>query len=347
MKAFIKLIRLPNLLIMALTMYAMRFGLIKPMLVWMNVALHTNFPGLVQPDIIHLQLNELHFFLLVLSTVMIAAAGYIINDYFDVKMDKINKPEKVVIDKGIKRRVAMGAHIVITTLAVAIAVGVSYVTKIWKPSLIFILAPLVLWLYSTTFKKQLLTGNIIIALLSAFVPLIVAFYELPLIEEKYKFLTSPEFSDYISYRTGLKGSFAISFSHIHNYIYGFAFFAFITTIIREIIKDIEDYDGDIEYGCKTMPIVYGINNAKYTAISLSVLSMILIGLYQFTQLKSMDKLSFFYLLTTIQIPFGILIFKLFKAKKPQGFSSSSALTKIIMIFGILFSFVILYTYSNY
>lgn len=328
-------------------MYAMRFGVIKPMLVWMNVALHTNFPGLVQLNIIHLQLSELYFFLLVLSTVMIAAAGYIINDYFDVKMDKINKPEKVVIDKGIKRRVAMGAHIVITTLAVLISIWVSYATKIWKPSIIFILSPLVLWLYSTTFKKQLLTGNIIISLLSALVPLIVCFYELPLIEEKYKILTSPDFSDYISLRTGLKGNFEVSFSHIYNYIYGFAFFAFITTFIREIIKDIEDYDGDIQYGCKTMPIVYGIDNAKTTAMLLSIISMVLIGIYQFTQLKAMDKFSFFYILTTIQIPFGLLVFKLFKAKEPQDFSSPSALTKIIMIFGILFSFAILYTYSNY
>ena len=61
-----------------------------------------------------LQLDNLRFFLLVLTTILIAAAGYVINDYFDVRTDRINKPDKVIIDSGIHRRSAIFLHSIFT-----------------------------------------------------------------------------------------------------------------------------------------------------------------------------------------------------------------------------------------
>jgi 4-hydroxybenzoate polyprenyltransferase len=163
MFAFLKLIRLKNLLIIAFTQCMMRWCLISP-------ALKTKG--------FDLQLSNFHFFLIVIATVMIAAAGYVINDYFDVRIDKVNKPERLVIGKGVKRRVAMGAHTVINVIAILIALYVSHAIGVWKLGLIFFICALGLWFYSTTFKRQLLVGNIVIALFTALVPLIIGIYEL-------------------------------------------------------------------------------------------------------------------------------------------------------------------------
>src|ERR1017187_10122421 len=130
--AFTKLIRLPNLLIIALAQYAMRWGVIYPMYQFINRQLLANFPDqITNPRIMKFQVDELHFFLLSLASMMIAAAGYIINDYFDVKIDRINKPGQMVIDKGIKRREAMLAHVVISGIAIIIALLVSYRLGLW------------------------------------------------------------------------------------------------------------------------------------------------------------------------------------------------------------------------
>src|SRR3954468_23739848 len=234
MLAFLKLIRTQNLLIIAFTQYMVRWCLLYPLL-----SVHDY----------ELQLSEFRFFLLVLSTVMIAAAGYIINDYFDVRIDKVNKPERLVIDKGIKRRVAMGAHTVINLLALGIALYVAWSIGSWRLALIHFLCAGGLWFYSTTFKRQFLIGNIVIAAFTALVPLIVAVYEL-----------IPAYRRYLPIQEDL------SFRTIWNYVIALSFFAFITTLLREIIKDIEDMEGDKEYGCRTMPIVIGVKATKTIAI---------------------------------------------------------------------------------
>ncbi len=209
MLSFLKLIRVKNLLIIAFTQYTVRWCIIYPILKSHSVYYK-------------LQLSEFHFFLLVLSTVMIAAAGYIINDYFDVKIDKINKPERLIIDKGIKRRVAIGAHFVINILAIAIAVYVSHCVGVWKLALIHFICATGLWFYSTTFKRQFLIGNIIIACFTALVPLIVGIYEfLPAYRAYFPL------EDHLSFKAGWY------------FLLGFSAYAFIITFIREIIKDLK------------------------------------------------------------------------------------------------------------
>jgi 4-hydroxybenzoate polyprenyltransferase len=165
--AFIKLIRLPNLIIIVLTQYAIRYGIIYAIL------------NSVSDDVeVSLLMSNLDFFLLCLSTVMIAAAGYIINDYFDVRVDRVNRPDKIIVGKHLKRRIAMGSHVIINSIAIIIAGYLAYKIGDWKLIFIQLLAAGALWYYSIIFKKQVLIGNIIVALLAALVPFVAGLYEL-------------------------------------------------------------------------------------------------------------------------------------------------------------------------
>ena len=306
---FIKLIRIQNLLIIAFTQYVIRWCVIYPILKAHNISYS-------------LQLDELHFFLLVLSTVMVAAAGYIINDYFDVRIDKINKPQRLVIDKGIKRRVAMGAHTVINILAILIASYLAYSIGSWRLALIHFMCASGLWFYSTTFKRQLLIGNIVIASFTAMVPLIVAIYEV-----------LPAYKAYAPMEENL------SFKPIWNVIFGISFFAFLTTLIREIIKDIEDFEGDIEYGCNTLPIVIGKKYTKLIVILISLLTIFCLVYLQILQWKHNQLTDFYYFTIAFQLPFCYLIYKTATGISKKDFHIASNTLKFIMLMGICYLFI--------
>jgi 4-hydroxybenzoate polyprenyltransferase len=272
-----------------------------------------------------LQLSELNFFLLVLSTVMIAASGYIINDYFDVRIDKVNKPERLVIDKGVKRRVAMGAHSVINVLAITLALYVSYSIGSWRLTLVHFICAGGLWFYSTTFKRQFLIGNVVIAAFTALVPLIAVIYDMIPI-----------------YRTFLPIEQNLSFMAVWEYTVAFSFFAFITTLLREIIKDMEDVDGDEEYGCKTMPIVLGIEMTKKIVMAIAFITIICLAMIQKDFLKIDDKISFIYFTIALQLPLLFLIFKIKTAQEKRQFHFAGNLAKFIMLLGIIYLLVFAY-----
>jgi 4-hydroxybenzoate polyprenyltransferase len=309
MIAFLKLIRIPNLLIIAFTQYMVKWCVVYPI-----IKAHNPY--------YNLQLSEFHFFLLVLSTVMIAAAGYIINDYFDVKIDKVNKPERLVIDKGIKRRVAIGAHTVINILAVLISMYVSYSIGSWRLSLIHFACASGLWFYSTTFKRQFLIGNILIATFTALVPLIVGIYEL-----------LPAYKIYSQIEEGL------SFKPVWKYVMILSFFAFITTLLREIIKDMEDYEGDKEFGCRTMPIVLGIKSSKMITIFIAIATMCCLAYCQVLQWKSDRYIDFYYFLIALQLPFIFLVYKTATAHIKKDFHLAGNAAKFIMLMGLGYLFI--------
>ncbi|MBI4947931.1 MAG: geranylgeranylglycerol-phosphate geranylgeranyltransferase [Bacteroidetes bacterium] len=313
---FLKLIRLPNLLIIAFTQYMIRLCLIEPLL---------------KASGFELQMSNLEFALLVLAVVFISAGGYIINDYFDVRIDNINKPEQLVIDKGVKRRVAMGAHAVLSCLGVAIGIFLSWKYNILlSRSTLFILSVIGLWFYSTTFKHQFFTGNIIISLLVGMVPFMVTLFEVPL--------------DIIKYNTQLVeqqsylGNTTTSGILIWTGAYSLA--AFGLSLIREMIKDMEDVEGDMQYGCRTIPIVLGMKKAKMIASSMILLFMAGIGYVQHYQYVSNNKISFFYFLSLIQLPLLLILIRTSTAKEKKHFHVSSVMVKIIMLAGIIFLFLL-------
>lgn len=253
--------------------------------------------------------SRLDFFLLNLSVICIAAAGYIINDYFDTRIDFINKPEKVVIDKKINRKHAIVWHIILSAVGIVLGFYLAYKAGMPKLGLIHFLTVGLLWFYSTNFKRMFLTGNIIVAILSGLIPLMAALFE-------------PNRS-YISF----------------TYINAYCGFAFIISLIREIIKDMEDIKGDAVMNCKTLPVVLGIKAGKFIVVFISLCTMIFMGYIQGMQFRSHDLISFWYFTFTLQLPFIILLYLLIKAERPKQFYVASTITKIIMLTGVLSMYI--------
>lgn len=328
--AFIKLIRLPNLLIIAFTQYAIRFAVVG------------SFLGISGFELL---MSELDFFLLSLSTVMIAAAGYIINDYFDTKVDRVNRPTKIIVGKYIKRRFCMGAHIVINTIAFAIAFYVAYKVGSLKLAAIQFLSIGALWYYSVYFKKQVVIGNVVVALLAALVPFVAGYYELVL--QKSNAIDTVNLTMfYVEQGTAFDDVmllFQQLLKNIMQWVIGFSVFAFLSTIVREIIKDIEDYDGDKKYGSNTLPVVHGKIKAKRVAQFVGLTMMMILGYLQYQQIQTNDTTSFMYFLFAIQLPMGYILFQLNKANQKSDYSKLSTYTKLVMLSGILYAF--LFTYS--
>ena len=282
------------------------------------------------------QFSDLNFFLLVLTTVLLAAAGYAINDYFDTKTDLINRPETVVVGKHINRRHVMTLHIVFNTLAVILGFYISWQIHLWKLLYIYIIITGLLWFYSTSYKKQFLVGNIIVAFLTAMVPLMTVLYEIPPLNKEY-FDALLELKD--------------NFNDVFFWVTGFSIFAFLTILTREIIKDIEDFEGDKAYGSRTMPVVAGIKTSKIVTISLTVLTLALLAfayikylMYPCPNCINIDYISAIYLGIFVALPSFFLIFKIVKAHDKKDWHTASTISKIIMLFGVLYALIAYYNF---
>ena len=316
MKAFLRLIRIQNLVIIIITQYIMRYCIIEPFL---------------KINSFSLQLSNFHFFLLVISTILIAAAGYVINDYFDTRTDRLNRPNEVVIDKEIPRRYAILLHLIMNFIGVGIGIYLSFYIKVPGLSIVFIVTAGLLWFYSTDYKRQFLIGNILVSIMTAAVPILVILYEMPLLNEVY-------------------GSIMIqnkaNFNYIFYWIAGFGFFAFLLTLIREIIKDMEDFEGDSAYGMNTIPIILGTKSTKIILASLIIVCLasilwVLVEFILFTR-EFVDYISGVYFSILIFTPFIILLTKLIFAKNKRDYYIASRLTKVIMLAGILYAFIVRY-----
>jgi 4-hydroxybenzoate polyprenyltransferase len=304
--AFFKLVRLPNLFFMALTQVLFQFAIY-----------HTLYKDVVPSN------DLFRFVLLVIASLFIAAAGYIINDYFDINIDEINKPHKMVVDKVIHRRWAIAWHFMLSTSGILLTVIALPFMQKWYLVLANILCVALLWFYSTSFKKSLLTGNIVISLLTAWTILVIFFS---------KFDLSDAFG---------------AGNTIHHKFFRLALlyagFAFIISLIREAIKDMEDMPGDARYGCRTMPIVWGVNVTKvYVAVWLIVLIAVLVILQVYVlQFKWWIPIA--YSVLAIILPLIIILIKLRKSVATAHFHHLSRMTKLVMLTGIL-SMIFFYFY---
>ncbi len=304
--AFFKLVRLPNLFFMALTQVLFQFCIY-----------YTLYKDTVPPG------DLTRFILLVLASLFIAAGGYIINDYFDINIDEVNKPQKMVVDKLINRRWAIAWHFMLSAGGVILTtIALPFLQK-WYLVLANILCVVLLWFYSTNFKKQLLTGNIVISLLTAWTILIIFFSKFDLAD---------------AFGTG---------NTPHHKFFRLAIlyagFAFMISLIREAIKDMEDMPGDSKYGCRTMPIAWGVNATKvYTAVWLIVLIAALVILQVYV-LQFKWWLPVAYSIPAIIFPLVVILIKLKKSVSPKDFHSLSSLTKFVMLTGIL-SMIFFYFY---
>ena len=235
----------------------------------------------------------------------------------------------------------MGAHIVISLIAIIISIYIALYLKSPWLALIQISSVLALWYYSVNFKRRMLVGNFIIASLTALVPISAGLYEF--VELKNHLVE--QLQHYTTLFPNENPIYAAVFfkdvlQNIGLWIAGYALFAFLLTFIREIIKDIEDYEGDLAQGCKTLPIVAGISIANNTALIIGSITFVFLALVQYMQLVSSEFISFAYFSLFIQLPLILLMVKLFSAKKKNEYAWASRLTKLIMLFGILFTSVI-------
>ena len=298
--AFFKLVRWPNLVFIALTQMLFYFVVFNAML-----------------DDPASRPANLNFILLVFASVCIAAAGYIINDYFDLSIDRFNKPGRVIVDKIIKRRWIIIWHWLLSGLGVLISLYISYKTGNLLIVIFNALSVLLLWFYSTHFKKNLLVGNILVSALLAWVIIVIYFFagaNFQVWKNVNQHFNEPRF-------------FKVTVLY--------AGFAFIISLIREVVKDLEDMRGDAKYNCKTMPIVWGVPATKvYTGVWMivSVCALVVLQLYIFQLgIYAIVLYSFLFLI----IPLIYLISKLKQAQAPADYHKISSFLKGIILAGIL------------
>ena len=315
--ATIKASRWQNLLLIAITMYLIRIGIIQPF-----------FKILVEDSYVEFSegMGNHDFALLVLSSLLIAAAGNLINDYFDLKIDRVNKPDKIIVGRHIKRRVAMLLHVLFNILALLIAAFLSY--KAGKIELVFIQIIIIttLWFYSTDLKKRLIFGNLSIAFCIALIPVVVWVFEvLTLITVNF------EVFDQNDAKTIFKEFSMVTLG----WAIGLSVFSFMLTLAREITKDIIDIKGDMAFSCKSLPIVFGIKKSK---IIVSFLYVIVIGFIAYVQQVYLpgDRNTILYLYFLI-VPFVLITaFFTLKGNEPNHFKTPALLNKITSFIGVLF-----------
>lgn len=289
---YLRLIRFENLIFIALVQIFIRYGLF-------------------QPFGIDVTLSLLEFALLVVATLCIAAAGNIINDIYDVEIDKINKPNKVLIGKSISEKSANGLFILFNVVGVGIGFYLS--NLIGRPgfSAIFVAFSSLLYIYASYLKGILVIGNLVISFLVAMSLIIVPLFDLlPAITPQNQ----------------------ASQSYIFKIVLDFAIFAFIINFIREIVKDLQDINGDKKGGTNTLPIAIG---RKRTTIVASILGMFLtfyVIFYMYENLYNQQILMLYFLVGIVG-PLLYFCIKAWSAENSKDFGILSTILKIVMFTG--------------
>jgi 4-hydroxybenzoate polyprenyltransferase len=248
---YLRIIRWPNLLIMAVLMAGLRYLLILPQL---------ELAGLT------LQNNLLNFIMLVYSVLAIAAGGYVINDILDLEIDSINKPESQIVGKKLSLNALRKFYLFLTFSGLITGIVIALILQSFYLGVFFPAMAALLYYYSKRYKGRLLTGNLVIAFASAMV-LIVSW--------NTEFLSLEKAEIQILESSG-------TIRLISSMVFIYAFFAFMLSLIREIVKDMEDIEGDMKEACATIPIVFGLKTARNIASGLIVLVILAIGWWQFS-----------------------------------------------------------------
>lgn len=262
--------------------------------------------------------------LIMVATMLIGAGGYVINDYFDVKIDRINRPDELVVTRSISKPSAMLLSISLSGIGIVCGIVAASLLHSLTLGILFVLVPGLLWFYSSSYKRLLMIGNITIALLAGLTPLIVAFANIAILQLK--------FGDILPYTT---------LEHdLYAWLGGFALFAFLLTWIREIIKDMQDQEGDREYECHTMPIVWGETSTKVFVTGLILLTFAIIGHIWYHWLPfptGWSSLSTRYITLGIVTPLLGVLGLLWAAKIPSDYKTCQQLVKFTMLLGMLYS----------
>lgn len=290
-QALFKMSRPNNLLMIVFAMFAFRFGFA-----------HTTAPENFK--------EWMQFLGMIVTIVLLTAGGNFINDYFDVRVDRINKPNAVYVETQVKRRVVILAHIVTTTLGILISFFVGKSMHSYLPLVVAVAVSIALGLYTPFFKKRVLSGNLIVSLCIGMIPL---------------WSIWPELSNY----------------QIQFWTLIFSVFAFTVNFTREIVKDIEDAEGDAAENYKTLPVVMGTQTARIYALLFLFAALITAGVTLFIAATQQHSLGTLYLIGMgMCLPLTVSLFAIFMANSKEGFHKASLILKIAMALGIACGFVL-------
>ena len=307
-----RLVRWSNLLFLAALIWLMEKWVATPILV--KAAFGEQIPGYM-------------LLLIILATVLIAAGGYVINDYFDVKIDRINRPDEVIVTRSVSKPAAMRLSMTLSGIGIACGITVAILLRSLTIGILFVLIPGLLWFYSSSYKRLFMIGNLIIALLAAVTPMVVALTNVAILQLRYETI--------LPYTTLPHDLYA--------WLGGFALFAFLLTWIREIIKDLQDQMGDRELECHSMPVVWGETGTKAFVTALIVLTLAIIGHLWWHILPfptAWTSLSTRYIALGIVTPLLCSIWLLWAAKIPSDYKTCQQVVKFTMLIGMLYSICI-------
>ena len=298
---YLKLIRYQNLLMLAFMQLVFRYLFLKQ-------------------SYVDLALTDFNYILLVIATVCIAAGGYVINNIMDQDTDEIAKPQNRVVGVSISETVAYNWYIGLTIVGVGIGFYLSNVIYKATFASMFILVATLLYMYATSFKQIPVLGNIVVALMLSTSIIIIGLFDiLPAIDVDNRFRMKEAFDILMHY----------------------AIFAFIINLIREIVKDMEDMDGDYQSGINTLPIAIGIQKTKIIVGVLTIISIGILAYYVNSNFFELDYVVY-YAMTLIVGPLIYFGVKLINAANKKEFHHLSLVLKIILFFGILSVAVIVY-----
>ncbi|MBN1199661.1 MAG: geranylgeranylglycerol-phosphate geranylgeranyltransferase [Bacteroidales bacterium] len=298
-----RFIRFPNLVIVVLIEFLLRYGVLMPVLFNGRAEYMTSLPD---------------FIIFVVTTLLLAIGGYVINDYFDQKIDRVNRPDQLVVSRIVAPRMAIKIHLLVNLVAVLLGFYLAYkIQSIWF-GFLFPCGSVFFWFYSARWKQLLIWKNLIVAFISASLIMLVLLFE---------FFHLRLYPDYFSTVISLlNGVFWIFF--------GYAVFAFLVSLFREIIKDIEDLKGDEQYGTKSLPSVIGVGWSKFVVITLILITMAILTYVQIVIYQFGMEMLFWYFMIMVQMPSLYLMIVVGKAKKREDFHFASTLAKLIMFTGI-------------
>ncbi len=302
----LRLIRFPNLLIAALTQFLLQYIILVPAL---------QSAGLVPV------LPLLQFSLLVASTVLIAAGGYIVNDIEDTEIDAVNKPQKQIVDKHLSINASWNLYFCSVAAGAFISLYLSWYIRDYVQFLIYPGAVALLWAYSKYFKKTALIGNAIVAFFCAFVAGVVWYAE----RVNFHLLRtlSPSQANFVE---------AV--------FIGYVIFAFFSTLLREIVKDLEDVEGDRVNGGRTAPIVWGSTTGKALAFSAGLVLLFFIERFSFECARRAQYIQFILFNGVAALPVIYILWKLRRADVKKDYSHLSRLAKFAMLSGLLYIIIV-------
>lgn len=305
--AFFRLVRWQNLLIIAATQYLFRYFVLLPMMqVW----------GLSSV------LSGLEFALFVVSVVCVAAAGYLINDYHDTATDIINKPERVMVGTYFKPLTVLGIYLLLNVVGIGLGFWSAWQAGRWTLGFFHLVVAGLLWFYSTSYKHMPLVGNVVISALTALVVVVVYLWEVQLYQEVIHVYGFYNLARAAMVLAGV-----------------YAFFAFFISLAREVIKDVEDMQGDIHIYSRTFPIVFGTTNAKWVAGLSAFVVLACTAIIAYRLYGAGNLLLAGYVLLLVTLPVALFLFLLVRAHRREHFHRLSTLLKLIMVLGV-FSMVV-------